>query len=624
MRVPGNFLTKKFSAQAATLSIFIFLYTFLFYHNAWLSDDSFITFRVVDNFLNGYGLRWNPIERVQVFTHPLWMFLLIPVQALVRNISWTAYLVSFVCGILLIVSWYAHFRKSGNTASTGAFFFAILFCSKTYFDYTTSGLENPLSFVLLLCAAIRILGFLEVEKNRDENFRRNSVMIGFLIACLLLTRLDLILSFIFPLVYSFSRVSRENRIQIFKYSMIGMFPWFLYLCFSTVYYGSPLPNTFYAKTNVLSPLAERVAAGWNYLRVSLSWDPAASAVFASHLLWIAIEGCRTLFSKRSRILNDYERILLFGGGVSLLPVPLYLLWIGGDFMAGRFLGACLIVSLFVQAKIFSSWSKRNPPGAKRAAFLIYSIAAVCFLISKTSPFRNAFYRSEVRVENGVVDESASYRDDCSLKSLLRGHSPESHPWAKYAVSISKTGTRIRKDRNGADRRGDGSDQSPNKHLSNGTSSDSVQRVQITTNVGLAGYYGGPGIHWIDLLGITDPFLARLPGKGFPGHYMRLLPEGYKEFIEETSSSLSDPELDRFYYEVRSLSEEDIWTGERWRSIFDFSFRGRGNFKTRFPENFRYPFVLKAYRNSLYGIPFAGVGDEEMKRRLESEYFGKIR
>jgi len=24
---------------------------------AWLSDDAFITFRVIDNFVNGYGLR---------------------------------------------------------------------------------------------------------------------------------------------------------------------------------------------------------------------------------------------------------------------------------------------------------------------------------------------------------------------------------------------------------------------------------------------------------------------------------------------------------------------------------------------------------------------------------------
>ena len=33
---------------------------------AWVSDDAFITFRVIDNFVNGHGLRWNVDERVEV------------------------------------------------------------------------------------------------------------------------------------------------------------------------------------------------------------------------------------------------------------------------------------------------------------------------------------------------------------------------------------------------------------------------------------------------------------------------------------------------------------------------------------------------------------------------------
>ncbi|EMO03780.1 hypothetical protein LEP1GSC116_0769, partial [Leptospira interrogans serovar Icterohaemorrhagiae str. Verdun HP] len=79
-----------------------------------MSDDSFITFRVVDNFLNGYGLRWNPLERVQVYTHPLWLFLLIPIQWVVREISISAYLLSYLCGILFISVYYFTFSKFRN------------------------------------------------------------------------------------------------------------------------------------------------------------------------------------------------------------------------------------------------------------------------------------------------------------------------------------------------------------------------------------------------------------------------------------------------------------------------------------------------------------------------------
>jgi hypothetical protein len=44
---------------------------------AWVSDDAYLTFRTIENFLNGYGLRWNALERVQTYTHPLWMLLMI-------------------------------------------------------------------------------------------------------------------------------------------------------------------------------------------------------------------------------------------------------------------------------------------------------------------------------------------------------------------------------------------------------------------------------------------------------------------------------------------------------------------------------------------------------------------
>ena len=51
------------------------LFTYVFIVNAWVGDDAYITFRTVDNFVNGYGLTWNTSERVQAYTHPLWMFL---------------------------------------------------------------------------------------------------------------------------------------------------------------------------------------------------------------------------------------------------------------------------------------------------------------------------------------------------------------------------------------------------------------------------------------------------------------------------------------------------------------------------------------------------------------------
>jgi len=53
---------------------------------ARLSDDAYITFRTVDNFVNDNRLTWNLAERLQAYTHPLWMFFLAAGYTLTREI----------------------------------------------------------------------------------------------------------------------------------------------------------------------------------------------------------------------------------------------------------------------------------------------------------------------------------------------------------------------------------------------------------------------------------------------------------------------------------------------------------------------------------------------------------
>ncbi len=614
MIFPGVAFEKRISGRYFLLFLFFPLYTILFYESAWLSDDSFITFRVVDNFLNGFGLRWNPLERVQVYTHPLWLFLLVPIQALIGEISISAYLLSYVCGILFLFTFVFSFYRNGVIPGMIPASLLLLFCSRIFVDYNTSGLENPLSFLLVFLFFDRFYSVCSVTEGRIS--KREGLWLGLLTASLLLTRLDLALLLIAPLSILFFRMERTMRMVFSFYFVLGLLPWLGFLFFSLIYYGSIFPNTFYAKTNVISPLSERINAGWNYIRISLQWDPIACFVFLFHFFLIVSERIFGKFNKVEWVFSKEERGILWLGMGAIVPVFLYLLLIGGDFMSGRFFGTCLIVSIYSQMifllKRFGNDSKRI-----RKGFYSFCVVVACyFLAHPASPFRYFFQRQEVRVEKGVVDERASYQDNVSLKSWLKGVFPESHPWAVYAIKL-----RFEHPRN--ETKESLKERFQKIQIENESDKRSIvaRNVEITTNVGLAGYYGGPEIHWIDLLGITDPFLARLPGRGFPGHYIRLLPEGYKEYIQETVSALESPELDRFYYEIRMLSEEEIWTRERWKIIFDFSLFGRGNFKKRFPEGFRYPFVLEAYRRTLYGIPFANWKVEDVEVELNRKYFG---
>jgi len=62
-------------AFSIPLFMAIMLFAIVLVYSAWLHDDAYITFRTVDNFVNGYGLTWNVSERVETYSNPLWMFL---------------------------------------------------------------------------------------------------------------------------------------------------------------------------------------------------------------------------------------------------------------------------------------------------------------------------------------------------------------------------------------------------------------------------------------------------------------------------------------------------------------------------------------------------------------------
>ena len=113
---------------------------------AWVSDDAFITLRTVDNALNGYGLRWNAVERVQAYTHPLWMLATLGLTVVVGSAYKAVVWLSVACSVVaagLVVSRLARGAFQACLA-------AVLAGSSTAFlDFATSGLENPLTHLLL-------------------------------------------------------------------------------------------------------------------------------------------------------------------------------------------------------------------------------------------------------------------------------------------------------------------------------------------------------------------------------------------------------------------------------------------------------------------------------------------
>ncbi|MEC7988175.1 MAG: hypothetical protein VX278_23615, partial [Myxococcota bacterium] len=192
------------------------LFSWLFLYSAWLCDDSYISFRVLQNWDQGEGLSWNPGQRVQAFSHPSWMLLLYLAWKLHGNLFIAAIGLSFALsfGSLCFLV-----PKQRNGFKTGIILLpiALLLFSKGFIDYSSSGLENPLSFFLfgLLC-------WHTIIKKRPF-----SSAIYLLIAFAVLNRLDTILLILPLLLKQWIHKPAEN-VKMALPGLGVMFLWFAF------------------------------------------------------------------------------------------------------------------------------------------------------------------------------------------------------------------------------------------------------------------------------------------------------------------------------------------------------------------------------------------------------------
>src|SRR5438128_624747 len=69
-------------SRAVLAAIALGFFAVILIRTAWISDDAYLTLRTVENAATGHGLRWNVAERVQVYDHPLWLFILLTARVI--------------------------------------------------------------------------------------------------------------------------------------------------------------------------------------------------------------------------------------------------------------------------------------------------------------------------------------------------------------------------------------------------------------------------------------------------------------------------------------------------------------------------------------------------------------
>jgi arabinofuranosyltransferase len=391
----------------ALFTAVIAIFAWLVIRDAWLCDDAFITFRVVDNFHNGFGLRWNVVDRVQVFTHPLWCLLLVALGWIVGNLPlaaiWFSILMS-VAAYLLIVP------RPGRENWDLVLLALLIPASKAVVEFGTSGLEGPLAYLLFVLLILAGGGL-------QPDWRRNDRWVPLLAAALVLTRPDFIL-IVAPLCIAW--VARKGFRRAARSIGVGTAVVAIWEIFSFVYYGSLVTNTALAKLYTGLPFFDGVLQGLRYVTDFLLRDPAGV---------VGLVTCVLLLMFRR---NDLQARAVCAG---ILFYLLYVVAIGGDFMSGRFFA--VPVFLAVAEAVRTNGKNTRPladsfPGASAAAVILVMIHFFGF---------NGFVAANIS-RNGIADERQVYAPALSLAAVHDGSPIQRVSWVRAAQELGKTGPSV--------------------------------------------------------------------------------------------------------------------------------------------------------------------------------------
>lgn len=471
---------------------------------AWVSDDAYITLRTVDNFVRGRGLVWNANERVQTYTHPLWLLLLSGAYRLTHE----AYYTTIAVGLLISLATVSLVAAQAARNLWGRLLAVVLLTtSKSYVDYSTSGLENPLTHLWLVLFAMLYLN----GPAQGPRLMGAALLAGLAA----FNRLDTVLLFVPPLLWALiQRPIREGM----RAAAVGTAPIAAWLLFALWYYGFPFPNTAYAKLGNGVPWHRLCGQGLRYLLVSAYFDPVLALTMSVAALGALCQ-------------RDGRRIAWAGG---MLLYTAYVVWLGGDFMAGRFLTPPFLMAVLLVGAC-------PLPRARWTWAGLALFVALSAMRPYTPLWSGARYRgaepSHLFVHRFILDERGGYHAAAGLMAR-QGRSP----WPQF------TGRR---------------DAEEARRLS--------KKVVVKGNVGYFGFAVGHDVHVVDYLGLTDPLLARLPPvpKPYirPGHFEREIPAGYYETLEAGVNRIADPGLAEYYEHLCVLTRGSLWDRRRWVEIW---------------------------------------------------------
>ncbi len=429
-------------------------------NNRFIQDDAYISYRYVQNFVDGNGLVFNIGEKVEGYTNLLWVLVLSVFVLMKFNIENTSQNLSLFFGVVVLFATYylsalinvkddstnTKKNKSDEQGSAVILFNLIppvlLVFTGSFVFWAISGMESTMfiSFCLL-----GIYFYLKERNSETVNYK-----FPLFILLATLTRPEGLYFFGLIMIHKFFFSAKEKRAEgvkeffsrnnIISYS-IYIVPVIFYFIIRYSYYGYLFPNTYYAKTGFSSAYLN---SGVQYFTKFLT----------SYLIYgIVLVAPLYLFKKKE---NLFEISLFY---LLIVSFILYVISIGGDVLKqNRFFLPVLPMIYILFAKFLMEIyykMKNSLSSGLSAASMALVVLIICIYYYNT---QKEILDNDIQGENGLVNK------------------------------MKVTGTWFKNKQLPLDR-----------HLN-----------LAATTIGAVSYFAGPKVNVIDMLGLTDEEVAHNP------------------------------------------------------------------------------------------------------------------
>jgi arabinofuranosyltransferase len=443
----------------------------------WVTDDGFIYFRIARQVLEGNGPVFNDGQRVETFTSPLWLAILVLGDLLLPlPLEWVAVGLGLLCTVAGVVLAMLGARALWGPAEERLFLpFAVLavVALVPFWIFATSGLETGLVFLWLGLSLLLLARWAHGARLGVPQL----VVLG--LGWLVRPELVVVSALILVLLLAGRGRGSGTRSRLALVASMVALP-VAYQVFRMGYFGAITANTAIAKEG--SEI--RWDRGWRYLLDLVQpywlWVAAVAVVVGGYLPLVALQ------RRRRRVLGVVAVFL--GGG---LVIGTYVVAVGGDYLHGRLLLPAVFAVLAPVAAV-----PVRP--AHAGALLIVPWAIVCGLDLRPLEGPGTFTQRGFVVLLGrgaMVD----------VEDFGWTTSPEDAPW------YTGPGVYMQQDVF-----------APRlQPLELPPPPGAPPTVAVLAAIGIPGYALGTDVEVVDVLGLADPLTSRLEGLegdySLPGH-----------------------------------------------------------------------------------------------------------